>query len=69
MRTKTNNRLKAMCTEKQATTNGFAKKMNLSTTTLLRWCTNKAQPSLETLVKIARILRVDVRELIVNTKK
>ncbi len=43
--------------------------MNLSTTTVSRWFTNKAQPSLETLVEIAKILRVDVKDLLVSTKK
>ena len=43
--------------------------MNLSTTTVSRWCTNKAQPSLETLVDIAKILRVDVKDLLISTRK
>lgn len=29
-----------------------------------RWCTNSSQPDLETLFRIAEILKVDVRELI-----
>jgi len=35
--------------------------------TVSKWYTNIAQPSLETLVDIARVLEVDVRELIVPT--
>ena len=62
------NRLKAVLAEKQVTNKWLAEKMNLSTTTVSRWCTNKAQPSLETLVEIAKILKIDVRELIVGTK-
>ncbi len=69
METKTINRLKAVLAEKQVTNKWLAEKMNLSTTTVSRWCTNKAQPSLETLVEIANILKVDVRKLIVGTKK
>jgi transcriptional regulator with XRE-family HTH domain len=30
-----------------------------------QWCTNSAQPSLETLLEIAKVLDVDPRELIV----
>ena len=34
-----------------------------------KWCTNYSQPSLETLVQVAEALDVDVRSLIVQTKK
>ncbi len=43
--------------------------MNLSATTVSRWCTNKAQPSLETLVEIARILKVDIKDLLISTRR
>ncbi len=69
MKTKTINRLKAVLAEKQVTNKWLAEKMNLSTTTVSRWCTNKTQPSLETLVEIARILKISVRELLVETKE
>lgn len=69
METKKINRLKAVLAEKQVTNKWLAEKMNLSTTTVSRWCTNKAQPSLETLVEIAEILKIDVKDLLVSTKK
>ena len=69
MKTKTINRLKAVLAEKQVANKWLAEKMNISTTTVSRWCTNKTQPSLETLVEIAEILKVDAKELIVSTKK
>ncbi|WP_294718848.1 helix-turn-helix domain-containing protein [Prevotella sp.] len=37
--------------------------------TVSKWCTNSSQPSLETLVQVAEALDVDVRSLIVQTKK
>lgn len=37
--------------------------------TVSKWCTNSSQPSLETLVQVAETLDVDVRSLIVQTKK
>ena len=37
--------------------------------TVSKWCTNSSQPSLETLVQVAEALDVDVRTLIVQTKK
>ena len=69
MRTEAINRLKAVLAERQITNKELSERMNLSTTTVSRWCTNKAQPSLETLVEIAKILRVDVKELLISTRK
>lgn len=31
------------------------------------WCTNESQSSLETLVKIANALKVDVKDLLIST--
>jgi transcriptional regulator with XRE-family HTH domain len=69
MKTKTINRLKAVLAEKQVANKWLAEKMNISMTTVSCWCTNKTQPSLETLVEVAEILKVDAKELIVSTKK
>ncbi|RYD81432.1 MAG: XRE family transcriptional regulator [Sphingobacteriales bacterium] len=62
------NRIKIVLVEQGRTNKWLAEKMDKNTTTVSRWCTNEMQPSLETLVKIAGVLRVDVRELIVPTK-
>lgn len=69
MKTRAINRLKAVLAERQITNKKLSEKMNLSTTTVSRWCTNKAQPSLDTLVEIAKILRVDVKDLLISTRK
>jgi transcriptional regulator with XRE-family HTH domain len=37
--------------------------------TVSRWCTNDYQPTLETLYAIAELLNVDIRELLISTKK
>lgn len=68
MKIKAINRLKAVLAERQMTNKKLSEKMSLSTTTVSRWCTNKAQPSLETLVEIAKILRVDVKDLLISTR-
>lgn len=68
MKIKTINRLKAVLAEKQVSNKWLAEEMNLSTATVSHWCTNKAQPSLETLVDIANLLKVDAKDLIVSTK-
>ena len=68
MKTKTINRLKVVLLERQVTNKWLSEKMNLSTTTISRWCTNKTQPSLENLVEVAEILKVDVKDLIISTE-
>ncbi len=68
MKTKTINRLKVVLAERQLTNKWLSEKMNLSTTAISRWCTNKTQPSLEALVEVANILKVDVKDLIISTK-
>lgn len=62
------NRLKVVLVEQGRTNKWLADKLGKNTTTISRWCTNNAQPSLETLVQIAAIVNVDVRELLVPTK-
>ena len=63
------NRIRVVLAEKDRTNKWLAQKVDKNRTTVSRWCTNDMQPSLESLVKIAQILDVDVRELLVSTKK
>ena len=37
--------------------------------TISRWCTNESQPSIETLFEIAKVLDIDVKDLLVNSKE
>ncbi|PBQ31666.1 transcriptional regulator [Sphingobacteriaceae bacterium] len=62
------NRIKIVLVEQGRTSKWLSEKMNKNAATVSRWCTNEMQPSLETLVKIAEVLKVDVRELLVSTK-
>ena len=62
------NRLKIILVEKDRTNKWLSEKLSKNKTTVSRWCTNEMQPSLETLVRIAAVLEVDVRELLVSTK-
>ena len=55
--------------EEGRTNKWLAEKLAKNTATVSRWCTNEMQPSLETLVEIAKVLNVDVKELLVSTKK
>lgn len=58
------NRIKVALVEKQRTNRWLAEQMDKSENTISRWCSNKSQPSLEDLFKIAGLLGVDYTELI-----
>jgi transcriptional regulator with XRE-family HTH domain len=63
------NRLKVVLVEQNKTGKWLAETLGKNEATVSRWCTNEMQPSLETLVKIANVLNVDVKDLLVSTKK
>ena len=62
------NRLKFVLAVKKKTGKWLANQMSKSETTVSRWCTNEVQPSMETLLEIARLLDIDVRELLNPSK-
>jgi transcriptional regulator with XRE-family HTH domain len=62
------NRLKAVLAEQGKTNKWLAEKLNKNGTTISRWCTNEVQPSMDNLVAIASLLKIDVRELINSTE-
>ena len=59
------NRIKVVLVEKKKTNKWLAEQLGKDAATVSKWCTNSAQPSLETLLEIAKVLEVDPRELIV----
>jgi len=61
------NRIKAVLAESRKTNNWLADQLNVNRTTVSKWCRNEMQPRLETLFQIAKVLKVDVRELL-NSK-
>lgn len=63
------NRLKIVLVEQNKTGKWLAETLGKNEATVSRWCTNEAQPSLETLVKIANALKIDVKDLLVSTKR
>ena len=69
MAKKTFNRIKAVLAEKGKSNNWLAEKLGRNITTVSRWCTNDMQPTMESLYQIAHALDVDVRELLVSSKK
>ena len=61
------NRLKVVLAEQHKTNRWLARELGKDPATVSKWCTNTAQPSLETLIEIAECLQVDVRTLLNST--
>lgn len=62
------NRLKIVLCEKKKTSKWLAEELDKNPTTISKWCTNKIQPDLKTLGKIAELLDVDIKDLIQSSK-
>lgn len=62
------NRLKVVLAEKKRTNKWLAAELGVNPTTVSKWCTNTTQPDLKTLDAIAKILNVDKRDLLTETK-
>lgn len=58
------NRLKVVLAEKKKTNKWLAEQLGCAPTTVSKWCTNACQPPMETYLKIAYILGVELEELI-----
>lgn len=58
------NRLKVVLADKKKTNKWLADQLQKDQATVSKWCTNSSQPSLETLIKIAQLLKVDINELV-----
>ena len=63
------NRLKVVLIEKDKTGRWLAKELGKSNCTISKWCSNRIQPDLNTLDKIAKLLDVDVKYLLNDTEK
>ena len=62
------NRLKVVLAETKRTNRWLAEQLGKDQATVSKWCTNTAQPGLDTLLQIANALDVDVKELINSSK-
>lgn len=60
------NRIKAVLAETGYAGKWLADQVGRDKATVSKWCTNTIQPDLNMLVKIAEVLRVNVRELLVE---
>lgn len=61
------NRLKVVLVEKEKTSKWLAETLGKDPTTVSKWCTNTTQPSIETFLEIARLLEVDIKDLLVES--
>lgn len=62
------NRIKEVLVIKGMSQKELAAKLDRNPNTITSICNNKSQPHLKDLKKIAEILDVDIRELLVSTK-
>lgn len=58
------NRLKIILAEKNKTGKWLAEQLGKDPSTVSKWCSNSSQPQLDTVIRIAELLEVDITELI-----
>ena len=61
------NRLKVVLVEKEKTSKWLAETLGKDPATVSKWCTNTTQPSIEIFLEIARLLEVDIKDLLVES--
>ena len=61
------NRLKVVLVEKEKTSKWLAETLGKDPATVSKWCTNTTQPSIETFLEIARLLEVDIKDLLIES--
>ena len=64
MEVKKLNRLKVVMAEKDLSNTWLSERLGVSQATVSKWMTNFSQPNLETLIKISKVLNVDLNELV-----
>ncbi len=63
------NRIKLVLVEKKRTSKWLSEQMGVNPSTVSKWCTNTSQPDIASLLRIADLLEVDIKELIVREYK
>ncbi len=58
------NRIKVVLVQKKKTGKWLAEQLGLSESTVSRWCSNAAQPNLNTLSRVAKLLEVEMKDLL-----
>lgn len=63
------NRIKVVLVDKKRTNKWLAEQLGKDPATVSKWCTNSCQPPMETFMKIAELLEVELTELVRFEKK
>jgi DNA-binding Xre family transcriptional regulator len=58
------NRIKVVLAEKKRTNKWLAEQLGKDPATISKWCTNACQPPMETYMRIAKLLDVDLKDLV-----
>lgn len=58
------NRIKVVLAEKEKTNKWLASELGINPSTVSKWCTNSSQPNIEALIKISKLLGVEMDELL-----
>ena len=62
------NRLKIVLVEKKRTSKWLAEELGKNPSTVSKWCTNVSQPDLYTLKRIAELLDINIKDLLISDK-
>ena len=60
------NRIKSVLADKDKTSKWLAEELGKDKTTISKWCTNTNQPGVESLIKISKLLEVEVNDLLIT---
>ena len=63
------NRIKMVLFEKKRTSKWLSEQLGVNPSTVSKWCTNISQPDVACLLRIADLLEVDIKELLVREYK
>ena len=58
------NRIKTVLVDKGKTNKWLAEQLGKDPATISKWCTNKSQPSLMMMMTIAKLLQVEINDLV-----
>ena len=58
------NRIKVVLVDKQKTNKWLAEQLGKDKTTISKWCTNSSQPDLASLMMTAKVLNVELTDLV-----
>ena len=58
------NRIKTALVDKGKTNKWLAEQLGKDPATVSKWCTNACQPSLEMMITISKLLKVDLNDLV-----